>query len=68
MERHFGIVKVFDIFKGIGFIQRQKGKDVFFFYQEIENADKVLNEGDSVSFTLEKYPKGWRAFQIRKEG
>jgi CspA family cold shock protein len=66
-ERYFGTVKVFDVFKGFGFIQREKGKDVFFFYQEIEHDDKILAEGDTVSFTLEKKPKGWRAFNIRKE-
>lgn len=65
-DRHFGIIKTFDVFKGFGFIQRQKGKDVFFFYQEIED-DKILAEGDKVSFTVEKKPKGLRAFNIRKE-
>jgi CspA family cold shock protein len=67
-ERHFGIIKTFDVFKGFGFIQRQKGQDVFFFYQEVEHDDKILAEGDKVSFTLEKKPKGWRAFKIKKEG
>ena len=67
-ERHFGVVKTFDIFKGFGFIQWQKGQDVFFFYQEIEADDKILVTGDQVSFTLEKKPKGWRALKVRKEG
>lgn len=66
-ERHFGVVKTFDIFKGIGFIQRKKGKDVFFFYQEIEHEEKILHEGDTVSFTIEKKPKGLRAFNLKKE-
>ncbi|MGZ8234407.1 retron Se72 family effector protein [Methylobacter tundripaludum] len=66
-ERHFGIIKTFDVFKGFGFIQRQKGKDVFFFYQEIEDDDKILAEGDKVSFTVEQRPKGLSAFKIRKE-
>ncbi|SJM95654.1 Cold shock protein CspC [Crenothrix polyspora] len=66
-ERYFGIIKTFDVFKGFGFIQRQKGKDVFFFYQEIEADDKILAEGDKVSFTVEIKPKGLRAFKIRKE-
>jgi cold shock protein len=65
--RHFGIVKTFDMFKGFGFIQRQKGKDVFFFYNEIDNANKILSFGDKVSFTLEKTPKGYRAFSVKKE-
>jgi CspA family cold shock protein len=66
-ERHFGIVKIFDIFKGIGFIQRKKGKDIFFYYEEIEHDDKILAEGDTVSFIIEEMPKGPRAFNIRKE-
>jgi cold shock protein len=66
-ERHFGIIKTFDVFKGFGFIQRRKGKDVFFFYQEIEGDDKILAEGDTVSFTIENNAKGLRAFNIRKE-
>jgi CspA family cold shock protein len=66
-ERHFGIVKTFDTFKGFGFIQRKKGQDVFFFYEQIEHDDRILTEGDKVSFTLEKKPKGWRAFHLKKE-
>jgi CspA family cold shock protein len=66
-ERHFGIVKTFNTFKGFGFIQRKKGQDVFFFYEQIEHDDKILVEGDQVSFTLEKKPKGWRAFNLQKE-
>lgn len=66
-ERHFGIVKTFDTFKGFGFIQRKKGQDVFFFYEQIEHDDRMLTEGDKVSFTLEKKPKGWRAFNLKKE-
>jgi CspA family cold shock protein len=66
-DRHFGIVKTFDIFKGIGFIRRKAGKDVFFYYQEIEHDDKILVEGDKVSFTIEKKPKGLRAYKMRKE-
>lgn len=67
-DRHFGVIKIFDVFKGFGFIRRQKGKDVFFFYQEIIDDDKILAEGDNVSFTIEKTHKGWRAFNIKKEG
>lgn len=67
-NRYFGIIKTFDVFKGFGFIQRQKGKDVFFFYQEIEGDDKILSYGDKVSFTIVETPKGIRAFNIKKEG
>lgn len=61
-----GVVKTFDSFKGWGFITRQKGKDVFFFYSEIETEDKYLCAGEEVTFTIEMHPKGPRAFNINK--
>jgi CspA family cold shock protein len=67
-EREFGVIKTFDAFKGFGFIRRQRGKDVFVFYPDIEEDDRLLAEGDSVSFRVEKAPKGPRAKEVRKEG
>lgn len=66
-ERYFGIVKTFDLFKGIGFIRREKGKDVFFFYEEIAGDNKILSIGDTVSFLIKNMPKGPRAYSITKE-
>lgn len=63
---HYGIVKTFDSFKGFGFITREKGKDVFFFYGEIINEDKYLTPGDRVSFEIRKMDKGPRAYAIKK--
>lgn len=62
----YGIVKTFDSFKGWGFITREKGKDVFFFYSEINGDDKYLCAGDEVTFTVQKLPKGPRAYCIQK--
>lgn len=44
-NKAYGIVKTFDSFKGYGFITREKGKDVFFFYGEITHEDKYLTPG-----------------------
>jgi len=65
-DREYGLVKTFDSFKGFGFIRRQKGKDVFFFYNEILGDDRILFEGDKVSFTVQATPKGPRAYEVEK--
>ncbi len=65
-EVHDGVVKAFNSFKGFGFITRDKGKDVFFFYEEIVGEDRFLNIGDRVRFTIEKKSKGPRAYNIEK--
>lgn len=61
-----GFVSAFDSFKGFGFIRREKGKDVFFFYDEIEEKDRDLSIGDTVIFTVIQKSKGPRAYQIKK--
>jgi len=66
-ERQFGRVRMYDNFKGFGFIRRDKGKDVFFFYDDVEDDDKNLLEGDAVSFTVEDAPRGPKALQVQKE-
>jgi CspA family cold shock protein len=67
-DRVFGIVRAYDSFKGFGFIRRDKGKDVFFFYDDIMHDDKVISVGDTVSFTIEIAPKGPKAKELIKEG
>lgn len=67
-ELDYGVVKVFHSLKGFGFIQRPKGKDVFFFFQDIKGDDGNLNEGDTVRFTLQQESKGPRAYDIEKTG
>lgn len=62
----YGVVKTFDTFKGFGFIRREAGKDVFFFYDEIQGDDGALYPGDEVFFTIQKQLKGPRAYNVRK--
>ncbi len=38
-----------------------------FSIKKLKDDDKIFAEGDKVSFTIEKKPKGLRAFNIRKE-
>lgn len=66
--RESGVVRAFDPLKGYGFIRREKGKDVFFFYSEISEEDRLLFVGDIVSFIVEVKPKGPRAFDVKREG
>lgn len=63
-----GIVKVFDPFKGFGFIQRAKGKDVFVMFDDILDDDSTFLEGAHVSFIIEMSPKGPRAKSVKVEG
>lgn len=66
-NRQFGHVRMYDNFKGFGFIRRQKGKDVFFFYDDIVGDDKNILEGDTVSFVVIDAPKGPKALELKKE-
>lgn len=67
-DRAFGVVKTFDELKGFGFIRREKGKDVFAFYGDVEGDTRLLSPGDQVSFIVETAPKGPRARNIKLEG
>lgn len=62
-ETERGLVNAYDTFKGIGFIRREKGKDVFFFYDDIVG-DSGVSVGDTVTFTIVKMPKGPRAYNV----
>ena len=61
-----GTVKWFNDAKGYGFISRQSGEDVFVHFSAINsNGFRSLKEGQPVSFTVEKGPKGLQATNVQ---
>jgi CspA family cold shock protein len=64
--REKGTVKWFNNDKGFGFIQREKGDDVFVHFKAI-NSDgyKSLSEGQLVEFTVTQGQKGLQAEDVR---
>jgi cold shock protein len=66
-EREVGTVKWFSSTKGYGFLQREKGKDVFVHHTAIDmEGYRTLNEGDEVEFEVEEGPKGPQAVSVVK--
>ncbi len=60
-----GKVKWFDEAKGYGFIELERGKDVFVHYSVIEQPGfRMLYEGQQVTFELEHGPKGAHATKV----
>jgi CspA family cold shock protein len=62
-----GTVKWFDAAKGFGFITPENGsKDVFVHHSAINNGGGYasLNEGQSVTFSIEQGPKGPSATNV----
>jgi len=63
-----GTVKWFDNHKGYGFITPESGKDVFVHHSSIKGEGyKSLDEGQQVSFELEKGPKGDKAINVVRD-
>jgi cold shock protein len=63
-----GKVKWFNEAKGFGFITGEDGEDLFVHYSSIQsNGFKSLAEGDSVSYDVEKGPKGPKAINVVKQ-
>jgi CspA family cold shock protein len=61
-----GKVKWFNERKGFGFIEAETGSDVFVHFSAIQDSGfKTLQEGQSVSFEIQKGPKGFSAADVK---
>jgi CspA family cold shock protein len=63
--RERGTVKWFNNSKGFGFIQRDKGEDVFVHFKSINSSGyKTLEEGQRVEFVVTQGQKGLQAEEV----
>ncbi|MCQ6279041.1 cold-shock protein [Bacillus sp. EB600] len=62
-----GTVKWFNAEKGFGFIEREGGEDVFVHFSAIQSEGfKSLDEGQKVTFDVEKGARGPQAANVKK--
>lgn len=68
-DREFGTVKWFNNEKGFGFIEREKGGDVFVHFKSISgDGYRSLSEGQRVEFTVTQGQKGLQAEDVKVVG
>ena len=60
-----GTVKWFNGVRSYGFIEGEDGKDIFVHQSALEPLT-VINEGDQVTFKVEKTDKGPAAINVKK--
>ena len=62
-----GTVKFFNEAKGFGFIQQEKGPDIFVHFQSIVDTGgfRTLAEGQKVEFDIEQGKKGPEARNVK---
>jgi CspA family cold shock protein len=63
--QNIGFINMYDPFRGLGFIRRQKGKDVFFLFDELPEIEYEPTVGDRVTFDIKDMPKGPRAYNLQ---
>jgi len=64
-EREKGKVKWFNNSKGYGFIEREKGDDIFLHYSSIKmDGYRTVKEGQEVEFTVTNGAKGLQADEV----
>ncbi|HIF9492019.1 TPA: cold shock domain-containing protein [Photobacterium damselae] len=68
MANHQGYITVYEPLKGIGFIRRDRGKDVFLHYSNLDCPEESIIPGACVTFELKDTPKGPRAEKIQVIG
>lgn len=62
-----GTVKWFDDRKGFGFIERENGEDVFVHFSNVSmEGFRSLEQGEKVSFDVEKTERGLQAVNVVK--
>ncbi len=62
-----GVIKMFDHLKGYGFIESEKGDDLYFSQSDIhpKSRNMLLREGLKVGFDVRREMKGDRAVNVR---
>ncbi len=66
-EKEIGFVKCFDSEYGFGFINRERGNDVFFHFSGLQgDGYKSLDKGKNVEFAIAEGTKGLQAKEVIK--